>query len=458
MSLQSPSLSESAGLVSAGEKLAYGLGDTASNFFFHTFNLFLLYYYTDVIGLSASAVGTMFLFTRLFDAVNDPVMGLIADRTKSRWGKFRPYLLWGALPYGLIGYAMFANPALGLHGKLIYAYVTYTLMMVAYTVVNIPYSALLGVMSPSSSERTSLSSWRFVCAFGGQLLIGAMVLPLVKVFGRGDEAAGFTTTIAIFAAISVAMFLFTFARTRERVAVADDSTAAIGSDLRFLLRNRPWIVLFFGAVFTMLNVAIRNGAVMFYFKYLVGSDAGAPVFWTLGSLALIAGVMSTKLLMRYFEKRHLLIFLTLANALALASFYVIEPTSLITLHVMNIVTALLAGPTPAIVWSMYADCADYGEWKFGRRTTGLIFSASLFALKVGLTLGGALSGWLLAYYGFVANTAQSAHALHGILVMFSLIPAGFAALVGVAMFFYPINDALTQRMELDLAARRPIAA
>jgi len=225
--------------LSVQEKIAYGLGDTASNFFFHTFNLFLLYYYTDVIGLPAAAVGTMFLVTRMLDAFADPAMGLIADRTNSRWGKFRPYLLWGALPYGLIGYAIFANPVLDLSGKLIYAYATYTLMMLAYTVVNIPYSAMMGVMSASSEERTSLSSYRFVCAFGGQLLIGALVIPMVKHLGHGDEATGFARTIAVFAAISIGMFLYTFSQTKERVTVQVETGVSIRQDVRLLLRNRP---------------------------------------------------------------------------------------------------------------------------------------------------------------------------------------------------------------------------
>ena len=440
--------------ITSREKLAYGLGDTASNFFFHTFNLFLLYYYTDVIGLPAAAVGTMFLVTRLFDAFADPIMGLVADRTNSRWGKFRPYLLWGALPYGVIGYAIFANPQLSQNGKLVYAYATYTLMMLAYTVVNIPYSAMMGVMSASSEERTSLSSYRFFCAFAGQLAIGAMVLPLVKSLGHGNEAAGFARTIAIFAAVSVGMFLFTFWQTRERVSVTADTQASVRTDLGFLMRNRPWVILFFGAILTLLNVSVRNGAVMFYFKYHVGNENGAPLFWTLGSIALIVGVASTNWLTRFIDKRRLLIILTWTNALTLAGFYFVDPHQSLVLHGLNVVSCLLAGPTPAIVWSMYADCADYGEWRFGRRTTGLIFSASLFAVKVGITLGGALGGWLLAAYGFVANTPQGPGALHGILLMFSLIPAGFAALVGFAMMLYPIENAQLEQIEAELSVRR----
>lgn len=458
MSRSEPTPAEDPNRITIHEKIAYGLGDTASNFFFQTFNLFLLYYYTDVLGLAAAAVGTMFLFTRVFDAAIDPCMGLLADRTVSRWGKFRPYLLWGAVPYGLIGYAMFANPHLSATARLTYAYVTYTLMMVAYTVVNIPYSALMGVMSPSSTERTSLSSYRFVCAFGGQLAIGALVLPLVRLIGGKNEASGFSGTIAIFAAVSAGLFLWTFVFTRERVRTPPDATGTVQGDLRLLMKNRPWLVLFFGAVFTLLNIAVRNGAVIYYFKYRVGSEAAVPIFWTLGSLGLIGGVASTRFLTARFDKRRLLIVLTFMNAAALAGFYFLRPTQLVAVQVLNVIAALLAGPVPAIVWSMYADCADYGEWRFGRRTTGLIFSASLFAIKLGIALGGALGGWLLAANGFVANAVQGEAALRGITLMFSLIPAGFATLVGLVMFLYPIDDKLIRQIEFELIVRRTGAA
>ena len=210
--------------LSFKEKLGYGLGDTASNFFFQVFGLFLLFYYTDVFGLAPAAVGTMFLVTKIIDAVSDPIMGLIADRTNSRWGKFRPYILWGALPYGILGYLMFANPDLSDTGKLIYAYVTYTAMMLAYTAVNVPYSALMGVISPSSEERTKVASYRFVCAMAAGWLVGTFVTPLKNILGGGDEALGFQLTMALFAVISIALFWITFATTKERVAPVQEDT------------------------------------------------------------------------------------------------------------------------------------------------------------------------------------------------------------------------------------------
>ncbi|WP_324725980.1 MFS transporter [Actomonas aquatica] len=436
------------------EKLAYGLGDTASNFYFQAFNLFLLYYYTDVFGLSATAVGTMFLVTRIFDAVNDPLMGLLADRTRSRWGRFRPYLLWVALPYGLLGYLMFLGPQASDTGKLVYAYITYSLTMLAYTAINIPYSALMGVMSPSTKVRTALSSVRFVCAFGGGFLIASLTLPLKDWLGAGDEAAGFRATMALFAVASVALFWWTFAGTRERVAPAAAEEVSWRRDLGLLWRNRPWLVLFLVALFTLTNVAMRNGAVVYYFKYCLGAESAATLFLSLGSVGMILGAASCHGLARRFDRRRLMIGLTVGNALALAAMYLDWSDARLMLHGLNLMAAFLGGATPVLLFSFYADTADYGEWKFGRRTTGLIFAASLFATKMGIAVGGGLAGWFLDACGFVANVEQTASARHGITLLFSLLPAAFALLTAVALLFYPLTEDRMREIESDLAARR----
>ena len=436
------------------EKLAYGLGDTASNFFFQTFNIFLLYYYTDVFGLSASAVGTMFLFTRIFDAVTDPLMGVVADRTQSRWGKFRPYLLWMAVPYGVCGFVMFLNPDYSPEGKLVYAYLTYSAMMLAYTAINIPYSAMLGVMSGSSEDRTSLSTYRFVCAFSAAFVIGGFVLPLKNYLGGGNDAVGFKYTMALFAVVSVALFLYTFRHTRERVPMPPEQNPSLRRDLKDLLGNGPWLILFLAAFLTLANVGLRNASIIYYFKYSVGDESQFPLFSMVGTLVFIGGALSTKLFTRRFERRSLMIVLTTVNALAMAAFYFVDPQEIVWLHVLNIIGAFAAGPTPAIVWSMYADCADYGEWKFGRRSTGLVFSAAVFAQKIGIAVGSALLGWLLDFHGFVANAVQTPRAIHGINLVFSLLPGLFALLSGLAIFFYRIDESTVKQMERELAARK----
>ena len=443
------------------EKLGYGLGDTASNFFFATFNVFLLYYYTDIFGLTAAAVGTMFLLTKILDAVSDPIMGLIADRTNSRWGKFRPYLLWAAIPYGVCGYAMFANPEFSYAGKLIYAYVTYSLMMLAYTAINVPYSALMGVISPSSIERTKVASYRFFCAFAAGWLVGTFVTPLKNILGGGDEALGFKLTMLIFAVVSVALFWITFATTKERV-IPPPAKSDIKLDLKALLSNGPWKALFLAGIFTLINIAVRNGTLLYYFKYYVGDD-GTPlflifdktaVFLSLGLLAMMVGVSLTKWLSQRFEKRQLMIVLSLLNAASMAVFFFTPPDQYWLMVAINCVGMLAAGPTPALVWSMYADCADYGEWKTGRRTTALVFSTVQFSHKMGLAVGAGLTGIILSWFGFVANEIQSDSSMMGIRFMFSIFPTAFALMGLVAIYFYRIDRATLKTMEQDLRVSR----
>ena len=447
------------------EKLGYGLGDTASNFFFATFNIFLLYYYTDVFGLSAAAVGTMFLVTKIIDAVSDPIMGLIADRTNSRWGKFRPYLLYGAVPYGLCGYAMFANPDLGETGKLIYAYVTYSAMMLAYTAINVPYSALMGVISPSSLERTKVASYRFFCAFIAGWLVGTFVTPMKNILGAGDEARGFQLTMLTFAVVSIALFWTTFATTKERVIPTTTKTD-LRKDLRALFQNGPWLALFLTGIFTLINIAVRNGSLLYYFKYYVGDDGTrlflifdkTAVFLSLGLLAMVVGVTMTRFLSERFEKRSLMIVLSLLNALSMAVFYVTPADQYWLMVAVNCFGMLAAGPTPALVWSMYADTADYGEWKTGRRTTALVFSTVQFSHKMGLAVGAGLTGIILGWFGFVANEIQTDTSMHGIRFMFSVFPAVFAILGIIAIFFYRIDSATVRQMEKELAARHAPAS
>ncbi|MCH6258054.1 MFS transporter [Puniceicoccaceae bacterium K14] len=442
------------------EKLGYGLGDAASNFFFQVFNIFLLYYYTDIFGLAPAAVGTMMIATKAVDAISDPLMGIVADRTNSRWGKFRPYLLFAAIPYGLLGYAMFANPALGDASKLAYAYATYTLMMLAYTAINIPYSALMGVISPVSEERTKVSTYRFICAFGAAWLIGTFITPLKNILGGEDEANGFRLTMAIFAVISILLFWITFATTKERVK-RSPKTLDLRKDFEALLSNKPWIVLFFAGIFTLMNVAVRNGAIMYYFKYYVGDDGAAiflifdktAVFMSSGLFAMMIGIAMTSSLSKRFGKRGLLITLTLLNAVSMAVFFVIPPEQYSMMVFVNCIGALIAGPTPALVWAMYADCADYGEWKSGRRTTALVFSGVQFAQKMGLAVGAGLSGYILSFFGFVANQAQTGESMMGIRLMFSVFPAILATLGAVSIFFYSISEEDVSLMEKELSER-----
>jgi GPH family glycoside/pentoside/hexuronide:cation symporter len=443
--------------LSFREKLGYGLGDTASNFFFQVFNLFLLYYYTDVFGIAPAAVGTMFIVTKIIDAASDPLMGLLADRTNTRWGKFRPYILWGAVPYGLCGIAMFASPELSDSGKLLYAYVTYTAMMLAYTVINVPYSALMGVISPSSSERTKVSTVRFVCAMGAAWIVGTFVTPLKNILGNGNEIQGFRLTMLLFAVISVALFWITFATTKERVAPPKEHSN-VKSDFKALFRNGPWIVLFLAAIFNLMSIAIRTGSLLYYFKYYLGDDGRqmflifdkTAIFLSSGTIALIGGIMLTKKLSNLFEKRDIVIFSNIILSVLYVAFFFIPSDMYGLMIIINITGAFVFGPTLSLMWAMYADCSDYGEWKTGNRSTALIFSTIQFAMKMGLAVGAGATGIILAKYGFIANQIQTEESLLGIRIMFTFIPAALTIAGVIAIYFYKIDRATIKLMEFDL--------
>ena len=453
--------------LSLREYVGYALGDTASNLFFQTFNIFITYYYVDVWGILPGAIATMMFLVRLWDAVNDPIMGVIADRTRTRWGKFRPYLLWMAVPYGVCGYLIFANPSLGPTGKLVYAYVTYNLMLMAYTAINVPYSSLLGVISPSSRTRTVASSFRFVGAFGGAFLVSTFVKPLARTLGAGDEVRGYQYTMAIFAAASVAMFLLCFASTKERVSPPPGQKTNVREELRELAGNWPWVVLLFTAVFSTTFIILRSGSTLFYFKYVVGDD-GAPilfgfmdratVFLSSNGACQMLGAGCLGLVARRADKRSLAIVLTVITAVCYGSFYFLPKDDFGLLLGVNAVGSLCMGPTSALVWAMFADVADYGEWKYGRRSTALVYSASLFALKTGSMLAGVLLPLFLDRFGFVRGVAQTPTALLGIALAFSVMPAVFAVLKAAALWKYPLNQQQVDRIENDLRARRGSAA
>jgi len=444
------------------EYIGYALGDTASNFFFQTFNIFLTYYYVDVWGISATALLWMMPIVRIVGAFDDPIMGLIADRTKTRWGKFRPYLLWGAIPYGICGYLVFAGPDLGPTGKLVYAYVTYAMMLTSYAVINVPYSSLLGVISPSSRTRTVASSCRFVGAFGGAFLISLLVRPLVRHLGGGDEMQGFQYTMAIFAVASVIMFWITFATTKERVTPPPGQRTNVLEELRELVHNWPWVVLLIASVFSTTFIALRSGSTVFYFKYVVGDDKTpillgldrTTVFLSTGALAQVAGTTVLGFLARRLDKKYAAAGLCTVTGVCFLMFYFLPTNRFGLLVAANAIGYLCLGPTSALTWALYGDVADYGEWKYGRRSTGLIYSASLFSIKTGIVVGGFLLPLFLASFGFVKNAEQTPTALLGITLTFSIVPGIIALLKAGAILVYPLNQKRVDEVERELAARR----
>ncbi len=440
--------------ISFREKVGYGLGDTASNLYFQMFINFLLFFYTDVFGIPAAAAGTMLMLSRFWDAVNDPIMGIIADRTRTRWGKFRPYLIWISIPMAVVGVFMFTTPDLSANGKIAYAYITYTLMMMAYTAINIPYSALMGVLSPNTQERTSVSTYRFVLAFVGAFLVQGLTLPLVRFFGGGSQANGFPITMALYGVLAAILFYVTFASTRERVQPTANRPASLKNDLNDLAGNRPWMILLVMSIASLAYGIIRSGSIMYFFKYVVGNEDQAALFMITGTVAVIAGVACTQVLARRFGKKRLYIFVMGASSILTVLFYFVPRDQIVLVFVLNIVTMLVMAPQAPLIWAMYADTADYSEWRNTRRATGLIFSAATFAQKFGIALGGGMAGWLLALFGFVANAEQTPETLRGMRLMMSFIPAVGSVTATIAALFYELDDGTMQKIERDLEARK----
>ena len=444
--------------LSFREKAGYGIGDLGFNLYWANISAFLLIFYTDVMGLAAAAVGTMILVTKIIDAATDPLMGVIADRTRTRFGRFRPYLLWGALPMAFAGVLTWTVPDLGEGGRLLWAYVTFSLMMLAYTVLSTPYSALSGVITADSQQRTTLISFRFIAAFAGTTLVNAFTLDLVQWFGGGDEALGWQLTLALYGAVAAVLFATVFATTRERIAPPPQQDSDVRQDLRDLLNNRPWLVLFALALVIMITIVMRSGATVYYLKYYVVRPDLTGAFLGAYSVALAVGAAMTPLMTRLFDKKRLMVgLMTIVGVLSCAMFFV--PRDMIWLmFVVNILIGLALGPKSPLAFSMYADCADYTEWKTGRRATALTFSAATFSQKLGGALASAVIAWVLAGMGYVANQAQSDASQTGIVLLLTVIPGVVAFVAAMVMRAYPLDDAALAGMQDTLAQRRAQAA
>ncbi|MBN2716093.1 MAG: MFS transporter [Deltaproteobacteria bacterium] len=649
-------------LLRAKEKFGYSLGDFASNLFWMTFIFYGMFFYTDVFGVPAAAIGTMFFITKLWDAVNDPMMGIISDRTNTKYGKYRPFLLWMFVPFGVIGFFAFHTPDLTVTGKLVYAYITYTLMMMVYTAINIPYSALMGVLTPSSKDRTSISSYRFVAAFAGGIFVQLVTVPMITATGGGsedvvsfknvgnneivltekgsgtiqlqatfeainpkpdtwqeklsanftalvtdaehethttniwvnteerleelrpdghkgrvvadpemlggnyflpigfkekridlnalfnptvivlddnakkelkaagglsdadikiisdnfggtevrkdnltalfaslvkkdaakwqkaqelalsdkfekkadpnikvkltdynstpainlvDQQTGFEFTIGLYAVLAMALFFVTFVTTRERVKPSRDAKSSVGKDLVDVVSNVPWWIVGVMGLFAIAQVCIRNGAVMYYFKYYVKDVPASVPFMLAGTVMNLVGVLATDWMTRLLgSKKRVYAFCSYLTVATMLPFMFMSPDNLLVMFALTAIGGFLSGPLSPIVWAMYADIADYSEWRKGTRATGLFFSAATFAQKMGWTLGGAMAGWLLGMYGFQANMDQSAEALTGIKALMSWIPSIGCAIAGTVVLFYKLDDSFMDKIVSELEERR----
>ncbi len=498
------------------EKVGYAMGDAAANLVWRGALAYLAVFYTDTFGLTAAAAAMLFLVVRLSDGVTDIIMGMIADRTNTRWGKFRPWIIWSTPLLALFMVLCFTTPDLSDTNKLIYAYVTYIGLTLAYTINNVPYSALMGVMTPSDTERTSLSGFRFAGAFAGGLLVMGFLPDLVAYFGDGNDAIGYQSTMYLFAAILVFLMVITFATTKERITPAVDESISLKSelidlsknlpfiilpllamtlffyyrniysgiffviimgamwvlikglinntsdnlsgtkrDMVDLLTNKPWLILLGMGFLTMMFNGIKYGTVAYYFKYHVGDELLAGKYFIALLLVSILGALATGYLSRKLGKRKLFMVSLLLSGLLTAGFFWVPQGNIQAIFILGCSAEFFAAMMPTLFFTMLGDSADYSEWKNGRRATGLIYSAGTFVQKTGGGFAGALVLVVLASYGYDGMDKATIEAsLPGMQLLMSWIPAAFAFAGAALMLLYPLTSKDNQQIGEDLTQRR----
>ncbi|GAA64030.1 inner membrane symporter yicJ [Pseudoalteromonas sp. BSi20311] len=439
-------------MLSKKEKIAYGLGDTASNIIFQTVMLFLTFFYTDIFGISPAVVGTLFLVVRVIDAVTDPIMGALTDATHTKYGSYRPYLLWLAIPFAVISVITFTTPALDDGNKIIYAFVTYTLLMLVYTAINIPYSALGGVLSRNPNERVSIQSYRFVFGMLGGLLVTSCTLPLVKWFGDGNNELGYQLTMLVMSCLGVVLFLICFRYTKERV-INPPHKLSLKTQLHVLWQNQPFKILCMAALVLLTSMVLRTTLAIYYVKYVLGKEDLITEFVTLGMIGNILGCACAQPLSKRFDKKAAYVYLQYISAiLSCLAFFVPNEHVLLAFLVYFLWCFFTQMATP-LLWAKMADAIDYGVWQNGRRLTGLVYASIVFFIKLGLALGGAIAGWLLAYYQYQANVELSEATKNGILTSFTLYPAIGSVLVALIMSKYSLDNKTIKKITADLTQK-----
>lgn len=457
--------------ISLKEKVGYGFGDAASSMFWKLFGSYLMIFYTDVFGLEATLVGTMFLITRIWDSFFDPIVGVISDRTNTKYGKFRPYILYLAVPFGIIGVLTFSTPEWSNTAKLVYAYATYSLMMMVYSAINVPYASLLGVISSKPQDRNVLSTYRMTFAYIGSFIALLLFMPMANHFGGYSkditaQQHGWMMSVVVIAIMCVALFLLCFLFTKERVKPIKENKTPLKEDIKDLFHNKPWWILLGAGIAALIFNSIRDGAAVYYFKYYVVEDhygtfgifsipfVLSGLYLAVGQAANIIGVVISAPISNRIGKKY-----TYLGAMVIATvfsilFYWVDKSDLALIFTMQILISICAGSIFPLLWSMYADCADYSELKTGNRATGLIFSSSSMSQKLGWAIGSAITGWLLGYFGFQANQVQSAETIDGIKMFLSILPAIGTAMSVVFIYFYPLSEKKMIEITTALNARR----
>lgn len=441
--------------LSLKEKIGYGMGDAGSCMIWSVLALYLTWFYTDVYGLDPAIVGTLFLVIRVFDAFSDPVMGAICDRTRTRWGKFRPWILWMAVPFGLGAVLMFTTPELSMNGKIIYAWVTYLIMSLIYTAINIPYCSVAGVITLNQKERMGCLSWRFFLNGLATLIVSSSILPLTEWLGDGNRASGFQLTMIIMGGAATLMFLFCFASIKERV-VSMKANETLRKDLKDIIKNDQWILMISITFLNVFPAFIRGAVTIYYATYVMQASVGFITFFmALGVACNMLGSVIAKPLTDRFDKIKLFRIINVILGILSFALWFVDPHSLTPLLalfiVINVLHLIQSGP---ILWAMMSDVDDYGDWKLGKRLTGISFAGNLFMLKMGLAVAGAIVAWILSYTGYIANKPQqNTQTLDGIIMMFSLLPMVSYFFSAWIVRYFKLNDTFLEKIKVDLAKR-----
>lgn len=470
--------------LSVKEKIGYSLGDLAANLVFQTLMTYLAYFYTDIYGLEPHHASAVMLTVGLIAAFGfNPIIGAVADRTISKWGKFRPWILWTAVPLGVIALLAFSTPDFSYKGKVIYAVVTYTLLLLLYAANNLPYSALSGVITGDMKERNSLSAYRFVAVMFAQFFVQVFMLPIIETVGGGDKAVGIEKVMTWLAVIGTAMLLITFFTTRERIVPKPEQRSSLKEDLGDLFKNKPWIIMLVLTTLVFITLAMKGGSYVYYFKNYVDKDrltdfimpilnflnsigvnffgedpvsAGFGLFNAGGIIFMIIGITLSKQLADKYGKRDVYGIGLFISTLFIILFYFFPPTSVELMFGSQILHGFFYGITIPLLWAMIADVADYSEWKNNRRATAIIFSAMMVGLKAGLSIGSALLTWILGLFNYVPNSdaSQTENAIQGTKMLVSIFPAIPFLLGAGLLFFYEINKKMEVQIETDLKGRR----
>lgn len=441
-------------MVSNKERFGYSLGDVASNLTFTLVTTYLMFFYTDVVGLAPAVVATLFLVARIWDAINDPIMGIVVDKTDTKWGKCRPWFLWLAIPYGIIAILTFTVPDLSMNGKIIYAYVTYIGLGMIYTGINIPYSAILPSLTSNVQERTEVNAVRMIMAMIGGLIVNMLTMPMVNALGNGNNEKGFQMTMIIFASVAVVLFLITFASTKERVNFKQDKKQTVRDGFKAIKGNLPWLIsLLINFVF-WVGMTMKTGTIVYYMIYNIGREDMIPLVMlsiTAGMLPAIA--LSPALSKIVKGKRNTMIVGNIIAIIGTLIMFAAGTNNIGLLIAGNVIGSFGVGFTAGVLFAVMADTVDYGEWKSGIRAQGLLYAASSFGVKLGMGIGGALSAAILGYVGYIAGTQQTEAALAGIRFNIIWMPI-IAYIVAIVLLLFYKLDKEQDQMQYELAQRR----